>query len=252
MSPHTLPLRDMRVRKALNYAVNKEELLRYAFKGNAVGMVGVLNEKSGVDLSEAEPYEWNISKARELLREADYGKGFKMKVLYLDKDYLLATFLKRFYSLLNIEVEIKPVGWQRLMQHVVYPNTREGYSWKEEDWWLILFSHPGIYPELMHALFEGVFHSAGPLKHCPDWLLEPLEGMYHKLLRTQDRSKRFRIYKEVNKYIANQALWVFTMAPLGLYGVNKELNFVPQVSQYLYLDYSSVTDRHWSLRVKNN
>ena len=32
MSPHTMPLRDMRVRKALNYAVNRKELFRYAFK----------------------------------------------------------------------------------------------------------------------------------------------------------------------------------------------------------------------------
>jgi hypothetical protein len=38
------------------------------------------------------------------------------------------------------------------------------------------------------------------------------------------------------------------MAPLGLYGVNEEVEFVPQVSQYLYLDYFSVTDKHWSLR----
>jgi hypothetical protein len=26
------------------------------------------------------------------------------------------------------------------------------------------------------------------------------------------------------------------------------VEFVPQVSQYLYLDYSSVTDNHWSVR----
>jgi ABC-type transport system substrate-binding protein len=68
--------------------------------------------------------------------------------------------------------------------------------------------------------------------------------MYHELLRTKDREKRFQICKKANEYVADQALWVFTMAPLGLYGVNKELEFVPQVSQYLYLDYSSVTENH--------
>jgi ABC-type oligopeptide transport system substrate-binding subunit len=47
----------MRVREALNYAVNKEELMRYAFKGNAVEMRGVLTEKSGVDLSSTKPYD---------------------------------------------------------------------------------------------------------------------------------------------------------------------------------------------------
>ena len=80
MSPHTFPLRSIRVREALNYAVNKKELFRYAFKGNAVEMRGILTEKSGVDLSDTEPYDWNIPKARELLKEAGYEEGFKMKL----------------------------------------------------------------------------------------------------------------------------------------------------------------------------
>jgi ABC-type transport system substrate-binding protein len=75
--------------------------------------------------------------------------------------------------------------------------------------------------------------------------------MYRDVLRTKDLQERFRIYKRANEYIADQAFWVFTVAPLSLYGVNKEVNFVPQVSQYLYLEYSSVTDRHWSLSKDN-
>jgi peptide/nickel transport system substrate-binding protein len=128
MSPHTLPLRNVLVRKALNYAVNKEELMRYAFKGNAVEMRGILTEKSGVDLSDTKPYAWNIPKARELLKEAGYGEGFKMKLCYDEKDYLLAQFLQRFYSLLKIEVEIEPVQWEWIVSHIVYPNKREDYS----------------------------------------------------------------------------------------------------------------------------
>jgi peptide/nickel transport system substrate-binding protein len=110
MSPHTFPLRKIRVREALNYAVNKKELFRYAFKGNAVEMRGVLTEKSGVDLSDTKPYTWNVPKARELLKEAGYGEGFKMKLHYHEKDYLIARLLQRFYSLLKIEVEITPAA----------------------------------------------------------------------------------------------------------------------------------------------
>jgi ABC-type transport system substrate-binding protein len=76
--------------------------------------------------------------------------------------------------------------------------------------------------------------------------------MYHQLPRAKDREKRFQIYKRANEYCADQALQVFTVAPLSLYGVNKEVNFIPQVSWFLYLDYASVTEDHWSLRAKNN
>jgi peptide/nickel transport system substrate-binding protein len=248
LSLHTFPLRSIRVREALNYAVNKEELLRYAFKGNAVEMRGVLTEKSGVDLSDTKPYDWNIPKARELLKEAGYEAGFKMKLCYLERDYLIAKLLQRFYSLLEIEVEIVPVQWEWIVEHMVYPNTREGYSWQDQDWSIILYSDPGIVPEVMAGLFEWGFHSGAPFQHVPDWFLEPLDRMYDEVKRSTDREKRFAIYKRANDYIADQAFWVFTMAPLGLYGVNEELEFFPQVSQYLYLDYSSVTNNHWSLK----
>ena len=92
------------------------------------------------------------------------------------------------------------------------------------------------------------FHSGAAWQSFPDWLMLPLDKMKNEVQRTRDREKRFQIYKKANEYIADQALWVFTMAPLTLYGVNEEVEFIPQLSQYLYLDYSSVTNKHWSIR----
>jgi peptide/nickel transport system substrate-binding protein len=252
MSPHTYPLRNLLVRKAFNYAVNKEELRKYAFKGNAVEMRGLLSENSGVDLSDTNAYGWDISTARKLLKEAGYEKGFKMKIFYQEKDFLLAQLLQRFYSLLDVETQITPVNWEWRVKHIVYPNTRNGYSWKDEDWWLEINSDSGYLPEIMGGYLEWAFHYGAPWQTFPDWLIEPLDQMYHEVLKTKDRRKRFEIYKRANEFIADQALYIFSMAPLALYGVNEHVDFVPQVSQYLYLDYSSVTENHWSLGGKNN
>jgi peptide/nickel transport system substrate-binding protein len=253
MSPHTYPLRDIRVRKALNYAVNKEELMRYVFKGNAVEMKGLLTERSGVDLSSTKSYEWNIPKARELLEDAGYGEGFKMNVFYQEKDYLIAYLLQRFYSLLKIETKIVPADWEWRVRNMLYPNTREGYSWENVDWWLFIITEPAIMPETMLLWLESLYHSNAPWRVCPGWLLNPpLEQMYEEVLRTTEQERRFEIYMKANEYIADQALLVFSVAPLSLYGVNKELNFVPQVSQRLYLEHSSVTENHWSLRGKKD
>jgi ABC-type transport system substrate-binding protein len=173
-----------------------------------------------------------------------------MKLFYDEKDYLIAHLLRRFYSLLKIEVEITPVHHEWFVRHVVYPNTRKGYSWEDEDWWLIIDSAPGYMPEVMAGMLEWFFHSGAPWQIAPDWLLDPLDRICQELLRTKDREKRFQIYKKANEYIADQGFWVFTMAPLTLYGVNEQVEFVPQVSQYLYLDYSSLTDNHWSIRAE--
>ena len=156
MSPHTYPLRDMRVRKALNFAVNKEELLRYAFKGNAVVMRGVLTDKSGVDLSDTKTYKWDIPKARELLKDAGFGEGFKMKLCYQERDYLTAQFLKRFWGLLDIDVELVLVTWEWIVRHQVYPNTRDGYSWEDENWWVVVYSEAAIVTEILVSTYPTI------------------------------------------------------------------------------------------------
>jgi peptide/nickel transport system substrate-binding protein len=252
LSPHTFPLRNLFVRKALNYAINKEELMRYAFKGNAVETKGLLTDKAGVDLSDTKTYEWNIPKALELLKEAGYGDGFKMRLFYHQQDFLIAHLLQRFFGLLKIETEITPVHWEWFPRHIAYLNTREGYSWEDEEWWIAISMHPGMVPETMGGFLDYLFHSGAAFQTFPEWLMLPLDNLYQEALRTKDRGKRFRIYKKANEYTANQAIQLFTVATLSLYGVNEEVQFVPHVSQYLYLDYSSVTDRHWSISNKNN
>jgi hypothetical protein len=44
---------------------------------------------------------------------------------------------------------------------------------------------------------------------------------------------------------------LFIYSPLSLYAVNKEVDFVPQKSVFLRLKETSVTDKHWSIRGKN-
>ena len=110
---------------------------------------------------------------------------------------------------------------------MVYPNTHEDISWEEEDWWLVISTHPAYVPEIMGGLLEWHFHSGAPWKTFPDYLSVPLDRLYDELLKTRERNKRFQIYKKANEYIAKQALWVFTMSPLSLYGVNKEMSFTP-------------------------
>jgi ABC-type transport system substrate-binding protein len=104
----------------------------------------------------------------------------------------------------------------------------------------------------MSGLLEWAFHSGAAWQAYPDWLGAPLDMMHREVVKTRDRDKRFQLYQKANEYIADQALWVFTVAPLALYGVNEEMEFIPQPSQYLYLEYSSVTENHRSLRGINN
>ena len=134
----------------------------------------------------------------------------------------------------------------------MYPNTREGYSWQDEDWWICIYSQPAFLPELMGGILEWEYHVGAPWNTYSDFIMEPLHVMYKEVRKERNRDRRFELYRKANEHIADHALGIFTVAPVTLYGVNRELDFAPQVSQYLYLEHSSVTENHWSLRGQNN
>ena len=107
-------LKDPQVRRAIAMAVNKESLIEHIFAddGQKIGSHYPPILANYVDLSEHIPYD--VEGAKQLMEEAGYGDGFKLK-MYLPKDYqmyvdagqVIAEELKQ----LNIQVEIEVVEW---------------------------------------------------------------------------------------------------------------------------------------------
>lgn len=76
------PLRDVRVRQALNYAVNKQAIVQALLRGygTIIGQPIPQAAYLGYDPS-VEPYPYDPAKARELLAEAGYPNGFTIELL---------------------------------------------------------------------------------------------------------------------------------------------------------------------------
>nr|WP_240982324.1 ABC transporter substrate-binding protein [Streptomyces sp. S3(2020)] len=76
-------LGDVRVRRALNYAIDREALIETVLDGDAEANPSVPANSSSAGWSEklAGMYTYDPDKARQLLKEAGYGSGFDLKVL---------------------------------------------------------------------------------------------------------------------------------------------------------------------------
>lgn len=76
LNNHFKPFSDKRVRQAVNYAINKEALVKVAYQGHAAPQYGLLHESypGAVKLG---PWPYDPQKARELLKEAGYPNGFE-------------------------------------------------------------------------------------------------------------------------------------------------------------------------------
>jgi len=108
------PYTDVRVRQAINYAVNKEEIVKYILGG--AGRVSDAPIAPGIfGYKAAGPYEYDLEKARALLAEAGYPDGFKEKLFHPTGRYLMdaaiAEAVQAQLREVGIEVELITMEW---------------------------------------------------------------------------------------------------------------------------------------------
>lgn len=88
------PFKDIKVRQAVMYAVDRESLIYGAFEG--LGEIAYTMESvtmgDVISLEDSWPFTYNIEKAKELLTEAGYPDGFEATIInYGDQNDVLAN-----------------------------------------------------------------------------------------------------------------------------------------------------------------
>lgn len=110
------PFDDIRVRQALSYGVNKQEILDLAFDGYGHLLGSSMYPAFGkyFDESLTDYYPYDLEKAKSLLADAGYPDGFEMTITvpsnyepHVNTAEVLAELLKA----LGITVKIQPVEW---------------------------------------------------------------------------------------------------------------------------------------------
>lgn len=105
MNTQQKPFDNPKVREAINFAINKDALVKVAFSGYAIPAEGVLPQ--GVEYAtKLGPWPYNPAKARELLKEAGYPNGFE-STLWSAYNYTTAQKVIQFVQQQLAQVGIK-------------------------------------------------------------------------------------------------------------------------------------------------
>jgi peptide/nickel transport system substrate-binding protein len=103
------PLKDIRVRKAMNHAVDMESIIRYAEYGKGV-VCASMGRKGEFGFNEnLKPYEYDLKKAKTLMKAAGYEKGFKLSAFATDMTETVMQMVKEDLMDIHIELELEIV-----------------------------------------------------------------------------------------------------------------------------------------------
>jgi peptide/nickel transport system substrate-binding protein len=237
------PWQDVRLRQAVNYAINRADLIQYAAKGNGV-IIPALTAAQGFGHDPTlASYPFNPDQTRHLLREAGYPTGLPVLLITTPELEVQATVVSKMLEHAGFQVELQsldPAAYTRqtLLSHLERPP--EQYTWDIAlTVTLDVLNFPAF--ELYHW-----FALEGP----NDWVLEQpeLRQLYEQVLRTVDREHQQTVIRQMERHTHDQAYFLFLYNPIQLYAVNKAVEFVPYVTTILKLAETSVTEQHWSVR----
>lgn len=113
MNTRRAPFDDVRVRQALNYAVEKDVINEIAYGGGY--KIGTFMEYGSPWLpADIEPYPYDVEKARELLAEAGYADGFEFDMALpqpYDPHIMAGEIMQSQLAEVGVKANIRIVEW---------------------------------------------------------------------------------------------------------------------------------------------
>ena len=192
MDKPDLPFQNKKVRRAMSMAIDYNGAIKALFGGEgdilSFSMPSywdtIYTPMEKMPKSIQENFSYNPEKAKQLLAEAGYPKGFKFKVVGSNahEDYL--SLYASYWEAIGIEAEIKIVDYSS------WASIRQGQKHKQAIYGQAALSTPGITWMQM-----GV---CGGINNHSQYCDKSFDEKYFKAIQTMDTAERHKIYKEMN------------------------------------------------------
>jgi len=221
--------KDKKIRKAINYAINKDEIIQGVKKGLAVRTSGpyIPGTWAYNDSDDVEKYDYNPETAKKLLSEAGWqmendgfihkqGKKFEFTIVTNQGNKEreeIATIIQQQLSKIGIKAEVRILAWNILLTEFIDKKKFDA---------VVMGWSTGLDPDnydIWHSSKnkEGEFNFISYKNAEVDKLLIAARTTF-------DVNKRTGAYKKIHKIIADDSPYVFLYCPYGLPAVHKRFH----------------------------
>lgn len=199
------------LRQAISMASDYDTLIARYYNGRAVSAQSMIPPTvDGYDPNYKNPYkEFNVAKAKELLKKAGYPDGKGLPTLTFDTisgatSRQLAEFLQQNLLAINVKIDIKVSTW---------PEFQKRIKEKKSQIWGIAWV--GDYPDAQNfmQLFYGPNSSPG--SNASNFKNAKFDELYNKSMKLAPGPARTKLYQQMRDIVVEESPWVFNVHRLG-------------------------------------
>ncbi|WP_068310071.1 ABC transporter substrate-binding protein [Polycladidibacter hongkongensis] len=214
LNPAKFITKDIRVRKAINMAIDKKMIVQALLSGYGTPINSAQGSKSFGFNPDLETYEYNPEKARQLLKEAGIKPGTEIALDYRsnrDLDREVGTVVASYLQAVGLNLKLRPHEASIYSSEIIYKgNTGEMFAF---GWggWTFDFDNTAYL----------LYHTGE--RFNPYIKDEKLDALLEAQRQTYDTEKRREGLQAVAKYAHEQAFEVPLFNIAALYAVGKHV-----------------------------
>jgi peptide/nickel transport system substrate-binding protein len=228
------PLADIRIRQAINFAINKDAITKAVFRGYVgAGTTQVLNAQTPGFNKDLKPWPFDPARAKALLAEAGYAKGLSLT---------LKTSAEG--SSLSVSTIVQVIAAQLAAVGIKLDVTLLPYSA-----FLALRTQPELAPDFTYAGYVSQSNSAtelfGQYSSKGPYAYGPMPPAFDKAIDAEreatESGQQITGIKAASQAMLDDVLEVFLFIQPQTYAVNKRLNWKVRTD-----DWIKATDMNWA------
>ncbi|MDR6226215.1 peptide/nickel transport system substrate-binding protein [Desmospora profundinema] len=200
------PFDNKKVRQALNHAVNKEGLIKSLYAGKAEPAANPMPPSIWGFNEEVEGYEYDLEKAKKLLKEAGYEDGFEVvfHAMPVPRPYMpdgkkAAEFMQADFEKIGVKTKIVSPEWSTYLEE-----TNQG----EHDMALLGWTGDNGDPDNFLYVLLDKDNARIPANNIAFYKNNKLHDILIKAQRETDQDVRTELYQEAQEIIHKDAPWV--------------------------------------------
>lgn len=208
------PLQDARVRQALNYAIDRDQINEMMFGGKSqlIQTHGYPTITAWYNADTESTYTHDVDKAKELLAEAGYEGGFDLEITVpssYTQHVQTAEIIADQFSQIGVNVTLNQVEWSSWLEDV--------YRGRNYQATVIGFDISSLSPATWYKRYYST--SSNDMTNFSN---ADYDAAYEAALATIDHEEKHSLYGQMQQILAEQGASVFIEDPADFIAINSK------------------------------